>query len=128
MAEKKEASISPANERLQLWLSFAKFCFAVFAICVTVMSVSKEDAKGRIKIAAMKYDSGGDGETEELTQKLAEVKRLYYEGVDLYVNNKIEAAIQSWEKLLKLDPNHADAKKNIERAKAKLNALRAIKK
>jgi tetratricopeptide (TPR) repeat protein len=51
------------------------------------------------------------------------VKQLYYQGVDLYVNNKIKEAIKTWEELLALDPNHQDAAKNIQRAKAKLKAL-----
>jgi tetratricopeptide (TPR) repeat protein len=51
------------------------------------------------------------------------VKQLYYQGVDLYVNNKINEAIKTWKDLLVLDPNHQDAAKNIQRAQAKLKAL-----
>jgi tetratricopeptide (TPR) repeat protein len=51
------------------------------------------------------------------------VKQLYYQGVDLYVNNKIKDAIKVWQQLLVLDPNHEDARKNIARAQAKLKAL-----
>lgn len=51
------------------------------------------------------------------------VKTLYYQGVDLYVNNKIKEAIATWKELLKLDPNHQDAQKNIARAELKLKAL-----
>lgn len=54
------------------------------------------------------------------------VRTLYYQGVDLYVNNKIREAIKAWEELLKLDANHQDAKKNIERARVKLKALQAL--
>jgi tetratricopeptide (TPR) repeat protein len=54
------------------------------------------------------------------------VKTLYYQGVDLYVNNKIKEAIAVWQQLLKLDPNHQDALKNIERAKVKLKALQNL--
>lgn len=54
------------------------------------------------------------------------VKTLYYQGVDLYVNNKIREAIKVWEDLLKLDRNHQDAQKNIERAKVKLRALQNL--
>lgn len=52
-----------------------------------------------------------------------QVKSLYYQGVDFYVNNNIKQAIATWEKLLALDPNHEDARKNIARAKTKLEAL-----
>lgn len=54
------------------------------------------------------------------------VKALYYQGVDLYVNNKIKEAIKVWEDLRKLDPNNQDAIKNIERAKVKLRALQNL--
>ena len=52
-----------------------------------------------------------------------QVKALYYKGVDYYVNNNISQAITTWKQLLELDPNHEDAKKNIARAKTKLDAL-----
>jgi tetratricopeptide (TPR) repeat protein len=52
-----------------------------------------------------------------------QVKALYYQGVDFYVNNNIKAAIETWKKLLVLDPTHEDAKKNIARAQTKLEAL-----
>jgi tetratricopeptide (TPR) repeat protein len=54
------------------------------------------------------------------------VKTLYYQGVDLYVNNKIREAIKVWEDLLKLDRDHQDAIKNIARAKVKLRALQNL--
>jgi len=54
------------------------------------------------------------------------VKTLYYQGVDQYVNNHIKEAIGTWKELLKLDPNHADAQKNIARAEAKLKALQNL--
>jgi tetratricopeptide (TPR) repeat protein len=54
------------------------------------------------------------------------VKTLYYQGVDLYVNNKIREAIKVWEELLTLDPGHQDALKNIARAKVKLKALQNL--
>jgi tetratricopeptide (TPR) repeat protein len=65
--------------------------------------------------------------TESKTKVDAEkVKTLYYQGVDLYVNNKIKEAIAVWTQLLKLDPTHQDALKNIERAKVKLKALQNL--
>ncbi len=56
-----------------------------------------------------------------------QVKQLYYKGVDFYVNNQINKAISAWEELLKVDPNHLDAKRNIERARSKLRALEKLK-
>ena len=56
-----------------------------------------------------------------------EVKKLYYKGVDFYVNNQIEQAIDAWSRLLKMDSDHQDAKRNISRAKAKLAALKRLR-
>ncbi|HTA16873.1 MAG TPA: tetratricopeptide repeat protein, partial [bacterium] len=50
-------------------------------------------------------------------------KTLYYQGVDLYVNNKIKEAVNTWKEVLKIDPDNTDAQKNIQRAEAKLKAL-----
>jgi tetratricopeptide (TPR) repeat protein len=54
------------------------------------------------------------------------VKSTYYQGVDFYVKGKIEEAIQEWEKVIQLDPENQDARINIERAKAKLVAIRKL--
>lgn len=56
------------------------------------------------------------------------VKSLYYEGVDKYVNGEIEAAITVWSKVIAMDPGHAEAKKNIARAKEKLAAIKKLSK
>lgn len=54
------------------------------------------------------------------------VRSLYYQGVDLYVNNHIREAIAVWKELLAIDPAHADARRDIERAQAKLKALEKL--
>ncbi|HNZ29637.1 MAG TPA: hypothetical protein PKJ42_06555, partial [Candidatus Goldiibacteriota bacterium] len=56
------------------------------------------------------------------------VKSLYYEGVDKYVNGEIETAITVWSKVIAMDPGHAEAKKNIARAKEKLAAIKKLSK
>ncbi len=55
-----------------------------------------------------------------------EVKTLYYEGVDKYVNGEIDKSIEIWERVLKLDPAHAEANNNIKRARAKLAAIKSL--
>ncbi len=54
------------------------------------------------------------------------IKATYYQGVDYYVNGKIEEAIAEWEKVVKLDPDNDDAKVNIKRARIKLEAIRKL--
>jgi superkiller protein 3 len=55
-----------------------------------------------------------------------QIKTTYYRGVDFYVNGKIEEAIQEWEKVVALDPENQDARINIARARAKLDAIRKL--
>ncbi|NTV53104.1 MAG: tetratricopeptide repeat protein [Candidatus Firestonebacteria bacterium] len=55
-----------------------------------------------------------------------QIRTLYYSGVDCYVKGKIEEAIQAWEKVAVLDPENQDARINISRAKAKLDAIRKL--
>ena len=64
MADKKEASAPDPNERLRIWLGFAKFCFAVFFICATLIKINHEKQKARIEIAEMENGCGGDGAGE----------------------------------------------------------------
>ncbi len=54
------------------------------------------------------------------------IKTTYYRGVDYYVRGQIEEAIQEWEKVVALDPEHQDAQINIERARAKLVAIKKL--
>ena len=54
------------------------------------------------------------------------IRQSYYQGVSYYVKGDIAAAIKAWEKVLELSPNHQDAKLNIQRAKAKLEAMRKL--
>jgi len=94
-----------------------------------------EAAKAYNKILALDPSNKNAAEqVKSLTGNVAkavvnadQVKALYYQGVDFYVNNNIKQAIATWEKLLAIDPNHDDARKNIARAKTKLDALAKLK-
>jgi tetratricopeptide (TPR) repeat protein len=95
-------------------------------------SGDKKSAKSQFE-AALKLDPNNADANDYVTRitgsqsnakvNAERVKQLYYQGVDLYVNNKIKEAIKTWKELLALDPNHQDAAKNIQRAEAKLKAL-----
>ena len=50
--------------------------------------------------------------------------RLYLQGIELYTQGKYSEAIQTWEKVLQLDPAHNKARMNIEKAKRKLQSIR----
>lgn len=51
----------------------------------------------------------------------------YMSGVNYYVNQDLEKAIKEWEITLSLDPNHPNAKKDIENARGFLEKLNKIK-
>lgn len=48
------------------------------------------------------------------------VEELYLKGVDAYVKEDYKGAVYYWEKVLELDPNHAKAKANLEKARKKI--------
>jgi tetratricopeptide (TPR) repeat protein len=52
--------------------------------------------------------------------KKEEVSDLYLKGIDAYTKGDFESAIFSWTKVLEYDPNYFNAKRNLERARAKL--------
>jgi tetratricopeptide (TPR) repeat protein len=47
----------------------------------------------------------------------------YRQGLELYQKEKLEEAIAQWRTVLELDPQHANAKRNLERAEAQLRLL-----
>ncbi len=67
------------------------------------------------------------GGTESAAKANADqVKKLYYQGVDYYVNGQLDKAIQSWNEVLKIDPSYQDALQNKQRAETKLAALKKL--
>ncbi len=50
--------------------------------------------------------------------------RLYLQGIELYTQGKYSDAIQTWEKVLQLAPEHNKARMNIEKTKRKLQSIR----
>ena len=47
----------------------------------------------------------------------------YRQGLELYQRERLEDAIAQWRAVLDLDPQHANAKRNLERAEAQLKLL-----
>lgn len=56
-----------------------------------------------------------------------EIKVLYNLASKQYTTGDYQASLATWQKLLKLDPGNSAARKNMERTKAKLDALKKIK-
>jgi tetratricopeptide (TPR) repeat protein len=53
------------------------------------------------------------------------VQQRYQEGLRLFREERLEAAIEQWRGVLELDPKHANARRNIEQAERMLRTLAA---
>jgi len=62
-------------------------------------------------------------EVQKTAKKTQDVQKLYLLGVESYTENNYELAISYWQRVLAIDPNHANARKNLSRAQSKLAAL-----
>lgn len=58
----------------------------------------------------------------QINRKRAE--RLYEQGMDDYTIGNMTKAVELWEKVLKYDPNHVEAKKALERVKARKGGIK----
>jgi hypothetical protein len=56
-----------------------------------------------------------------------EIKSLYAAGVRQYSAGDYQKALGTWQRLLRIDPGNAGAKKNLDRTRAKLEALKKAK-
>ena len=56
-----------------------------------------------------------------------EAEAHYIQGVKHFLNEKLQLAIEEWEKTLKLNPKHDKAKKNIKNARSLLEKLNKVK-
>lgn len=74
----------------------------------------------------------GNTEAKEYLERIAAIRKeagqkeindLYLQGVDAYTREDYKQAIILWQKVLELDPNHVQARRNIERAREKLKLL-----
>jgi len=85
-----------------------------------VLSLDPENVKANDFITKM------TGQTSEQKTNSENVKNLYYEGVNLYLDNKITDAIDKWNECLKLDPGNVNAQQNIAKATAKLESIKKL--
>jgi hypothetical protein len=53
-----------------------------------------------------------------------ELKKLNAQGIKQYAAGDYQKALETWTRMLKLDPGNTEAKKNIERVKTKIEALK----
>jgi tetratricopeptide (TPR) repeat protein len=58
----------------------------------------------------------------------AQAEVLYRDGVKQFINEDLERAIQTWKKVLELNPDHLKARQDMENAQRLLEKLRALDK
>ncbi|MCZ6532850.1 MAG: hypothetical protein O7A08_07770, partial [SAR324 cluster bacterium] len=87
-------------------------------------------------VAAMKSLSRVDSGYQDTAERVEELQDLlknqqaemhYIAGVTFFLNEDLDNAIQEWERVLKMDPGHTQASKDLEIAKAlqaKLSQIR----
>lgn len=75
---------------------------------------------------AKKHLSGID-KSKVMKSVQSKVKKLYDEGIQLYIDGKYTAAIKNWEQVLEFDPGHEKASLNIKKAKKKLEGVMDVK-
>ena len=56
-----------------------------------------------------------------------EIDALYKEGTKLYSSGDYQRALSIWQKILSADPGHSQAKRNLEKTRQKLEALKKVK-
>ncbi|GEM_PF-2897757 len=96
----------------------------------TVIAMDKNPSRNRRFSDAVIYIqrararlSGTSSKTVSYGSGNAESRSLYYKGVSEYNRGNYKQAIALWEKVLRIDPNHADARRNINRARARLEQI-----
>ena len=90
--------------------------------------LGQEEKPSEALEAFRRVDSGYKDTRTQVTRnqkRLAEVH--YINGVKLYIEEKIEGAIQEWETTLALEPRHPKAKNDIENARNLLRKLEKVR-
>ncbi len=61
--------------------------------------------------------------SRRVTASAREISDLYLKGISAYTSEDYEQAIAFWQRVLELDPNHANARRNLDRAREKLRLI-----
>ena len=91
-------------------------------------------AEAKEKFTEVLKLSPGNAEATEYLSKLTgqathaavnkdEIKKLYYDGVSLYLDGQNRRAVEVWQKILVLDPDNQEAKSSIAKAEMELKEM-----
>jgi tetratricopeptide (TPR) repeat protein len=69
------------------------------------------------------YLSKLTGTAAKVAVSKEEIKKLYYDGVSLYLDGQNKRAIAVWQKILLLDPENQEAKSSIAKAEMELKEM-----
>ncbi|MBN1596301.1 tetratricopeptide repeat protein [candidate division FCPU426 bacterium] len=72
---------------------------------------------------ANEYLTKFTGKVAQVTVSKEEIKKLYYDGVSLYLDGQNRRAIEVWKKILILDPENQEAKSSITKAEMELKEM-----
>jgi tetratricopeptide (TPR) repeat protein len=99
---------------------------ALYAAAKTHLAARRDD-EGYRALARLARVSPGYKDSAALIRDLRPrlVQRHYQEGVRLFREELIEAAIDQWRSVLAIEPNHENARRNIEQAEKMLRTLAA---
>ena len=82
------------------------------------------DPENRVALEGIKTISG---QAASVKVDVAKVKKLYNDGVQLYLQDKFDEALQVWQKALEIDPNNGEIQRAVKRAQSDLKALKIRK-
>jgi tetratricopeptide (TPR) repeat protein len=99
---------------------------ALYAVARGHLAAHREDEACRT-LARLVRVSPGYKDSAVLLRDLSArvVQRRYQEGIRLFREEKIEAAIEQWRFVLEIEPGHANARRSIEQAEKMLRTLAA---
>ncbi len=72
---------------------------------------------------AQEYLAKLTGKAARASVNKEEIKKLYYDGVSLYLDGQNRRAIEVWQKILLLDPENQEAKSSIAKAEMELKEM-----
>jgi tetratricopeptide (TPR) repeat protein len=94
--------------------------------------MGKAFVQGKRYKDALEVFSKADPKYRDIRDSIASVKKQlanvhYLKGVKYYTDDELDRAIKEWEETLAFEPGHANAKKDIEKARSLLKRLKEIK-
>jgi tetratricopeptide (TPR) repeat protein len=82
-----------------------------------ILELDPDNAEAREHLSKL------NGSSVQIVVSKEKIKKLYYDGVSLYLDGKNKGAIKVWRKILLLDPENEEAKSSIVKAQMELKEM-----